>query len=63
MTTEELTCRVYVNMSHSNDEDVSLARVCVKDYPKTAIETRLLWARDIGKEFQSYSKLYDTIRL
>jgi hypothetical protein len=36
-------------------------RVCLKDCPNTAIETRLLWARGIAKEFLS-SKSYDSVR-
>jgi hypothetical protein len=66
MTTEEVTCRVVVIKPYSSDEDVSLAeksaRVCLKDCPNMAIETRLLRARDIAKEFLACSKLYDTIR-
>jgi hypothetical protein len=66
MTTEEVTCRVLVIRPYCSDEDVSLAeklaRVCLKDYPNVAIETRLLWARDIAKEFLACSKLCDTIR-
>ncbi len=66
MTTEEVICRIHVNIPYGNDKDVSLAekaaRVSVKDCPSTAIETRLLWARDIAKEFQACSKLYDAIQ-
>jgi hypothetical protein len=51
---------------YGSDEDVPFAeksaRVCLKDCPKVAIETRLLWAQDIAKESLACSKLYDTIR-
>jgi hypothetical protein len=44
MTTEEVTCRVLVIKPYGNNDDVSLAeksaRVCLKDCPNTAIETR-----------------------
>jgi len=66
MTTKEVPCRVLVIKPYGSDENVSLAeksaRVCLKDCPNTAIETRLLWARDIAKEFLACSKLYDNIR-
>jgi serine/threonine protein kinase len=66
MTTEEVTCRVLVIKPHGSDEDASLtensARVCLKDCPNVAVETRLLWARDVAKEFLACSKLYDAIR-
>jgi hypothetical protein len=66
MITEEVTCRVLVIKPYGNDDDVSLAeksaRVCLKDCLNTAIETRLLWARAIAKEFSACSKRYDSIR-
>jgi hypothetical protein len=61
MTTEEVTCRVLAIKPYGSDENVSLAeksaRVCLKDCPNTAIETRLLWARDIAKEFLASSTI------
>jgi hypothetical protein len=66
MTTEEVICRVLVIKPYGNDDDVSLAeksaRVCLKDCPNTAIETRLLWARAIAKEFSACPERYDSIR-
>ena len=66
ITTEEVTCRVLVIKPYGNDDDVSLAeksaRVCLKDCPNTAIETRLLWAQAIVKEFSACSKRYDNIQ-
>ncbi|OCK99255.1 uncharacterized protein K441DRAFT_692846 [Cenococcum geophilum 1.58] len=64
MTTEEVTCVVLVIKPYGNDVSLAekSARVCLKDCPNTAIETRLLWARAITKEFLAYSKRYDNIR-
>jgi len=66
MATDEVTCRVLVIKPYSSDENISLAeksvRVCLKDCPNTTTETRLLWARDVAKEFLACSQLYDTIR-
>jgi serine/threonine protein kinase len=66
MTTEEVTCRVLMIKPYGNDNDVSLAeksaQVCLKDCPNTVIETRLLWAQAIAKEFSACPKRYDSIR-
>src|SRR6266566_2131019 len=64
MTVEMVTCCVLVNRALDHDDDSpaeTSIKVCVKDYPDAAIETRLKWAREIAKEFLSCSN-GDSIR-
>ncbi|KAK0701567.1 hypothetical protein B0T26DRAFT_523377 [Lasiosphaeria miniovina] len=59
MADEEITCCVFVNRALARD-DVS-TKVCIGLCPNTTMETRLMWAREIAREFLSWSN-GDSIR-